>query len=146
MTYTKSVFNYKSALVRNRLYSGMAYTILGVLSFIFPSVYVFNFIFLVFGGFYLVQVYRWKNFGYISISDICIKKNSWLPVKIDVKDITGIRYYIGEIRVLSDNKSMRIEKEYLNNQDLEILEEKLKHIIFREERSEQFKLQHMKTL
>lgn len=130
MRNSEFTFKFKEPIVRNSLLSGIVYTILGILSFVFPNVYFFNFVFLFFGGFFFVQWYRRKKFGYIILSTSSIVKHYWWPNKILLKDITGIRYYVGEIRILSNTKTLRIEKEFLSDQDLELLEEKVKQIVF----------------
>lgn len=49
--------------------------------------------------------------------------------KIDIKNLTGIRYYVGVLSLIADHKTIDINKEFLSEPDFETLEKKVKSIL-----------------
>jgi hypothetical protein len=121
----KFKFKYRPKQFKSHLYGGIVSVVMGLVYLIFFELSV-GFFFLLYGILMLVNYYYSKNFSYIIIENKGIKVNRFIPKKIRWEDYTGMKFYVGDIRVLSKNKSIDINKELLNDVDIEIIEEELK--------------------
>jgi len=125
MTNDKFKFKDRPKQFKSHLYGGIVSVVMGLVYLIFFELSV-GFFFLLYGILMLVNYYYSKNFSYIIIENKGIKVNRFIPKKIRWEDYTGMKFYVGDIRVLSKNKSIDINKELLNDVDIEIIEEELK--------------------
>lgn len=123
---TKSLkFDYKSKYLRNILILGIMYLVLGFSSLYFNG-YGFLTILVFFGFLALSNFYLWKTKGYVSIDKKGIHINRLWSRHIPWKDFKGMRYYTDSIKLLYNNKSVDIQKDFLIEEDLKQLEVEIK--------------------
>jgi hypothetical protein len=120
-------FYYKKHFSKSYLFTGIAYLLIGTSSLIFEYKYLYFFTIL--GAAFIVEYYLSKTKGYISIDDKYIRKHRGWPKKIKLEDIGGIRYYVGDLTILTDKKSLSIDKEFLQEEDFDALELQIKKVI-----------------
>lgn len=123
---TKSLkFDYKSKYLRNILILGIMYLVLGFSSLYFNG-YGFLTILVFFGFLALFNFYLRKTKGYVSIDKKGIHINRLWSRHIPWKDFKGMRYYTDSIKLLYNNKSVDIQKDFLIEEDLKQLEVEIK--------------------
>ena len=128
MSETIQRFYYKKKFLKSPVILGLGYLSMGILGAGFCD-HKYMYFFIVAGLGFIVENYLKKTKGYISIDDKFIRNHHGWPKKIELEKITGIRYYVGDLTVLSDKKSMSIEKEFLDEEDFQQLEAQIKAIL-----------------
>ncbi len=115
-------FYYKRKILKTQLYTSVGYFVVGLFAVVsFKLTYLY--FFLIIGSGFFIQYYLSKSKGYIRVDDKCLTKYQGWPKKIELKKITGIRYYVGDLTVLSETKKISIEKEFLEKEEFEALED-----------------------
>lgn len=118
-------FKYRPKQFRSHLYGGISSIVIGVVYLIFFQEFT-SYFFILYGFLFLINYYYSKNLSYVVIDNEGIKINRFIPKRITWQNYEGIRFYVGDIRVLSKNKTLHINKEFLTPTDIEIIEEELK--------------------
>ena len=121
-----SKFNYNPKYLKNMLILGIMYLLLGFSSLYFIDGSSFLTILIFIGFVVLTYIYFWKSKGYVSIDEngICVFRFS--SKHIAWEDLKSMRYYTDSIKLLYNNKSVDIQKEFLIEEDLNRLEEEIK--------------------
>jgi hypothetical protein len=119
---------YKKKLLKWQIPAGILYSMIGVSAFFITDVYFLGFN-LIIGLAYFFQYYIWSKYGYISINNEYITRYRFWKKRIPTKDITKMKYYVGDLTLISEDKEMSIDKEHLKDGDFEVLENKIKSII-----------------
>jgi hypothetical protein len=118
-------FKYRPKRFRNHLYGGIFSVAFGLV-FLYFNQELMAYFWLFYGIVFFISYFNSNNFSYIIIDNEGIEVNRFLPKRIKWKDYKGMKFYVGDIRVLSKNKSIDINKKFLNDVDLQIIEEELK--------------------
>ncbi|NBC57488.1 MAG: hypothetical protein GVY05_04295 [Bacteroidetes bacterium] len=119
-------FNYKTKYLKSILILGIMYVILGVLSIFLIEESNFLTVLIFFGFISLIYVYLWKSRGYVFLNDKGIYINRLWSRHIAWNDFKGLRYYNHAIKLLYKNKSINIDKNFLSEKDVLILEKEMK--------------------
>ncbi len=128
MAKTLQRFYYKKKFLKSPIILGVGYLSMGILGAVFFN-QKYMYFFIAAGLGFIVENYLKKTKGYISLDDKFVRSHHGWPKKIELDKITGIRYYVGDLTILSDKKSMSIEKEFLEKEDFEKLEIQIKQIL-----------------
>lgn len=118
-------FKYRPKQFKGHLYGGIVGVLIGLVFLIFFTGST-ALIFIFYGILMLVNYYYSKNFSYVVIDNKGIKIKRFIPKSITWVNYEGMGFYVGDIRVLSKNKTLHINKEFLTQTDLQIIEEELK--------------------
>lgn len=124
----KYKYHYKTSFLKGQLFSGILYIVIGLSSFFFPSIIFLKFL-IVLGFLYFFQYFRWSKFGYISIDEKYIRRNHLLTKRISISELKGLKYYVGTLTLITEKKTLNINKEFLPEKDFESLEKHIKSII-----------------
>ncbi|MDO1501750.1 hypothetical protein Q2T40_16570 [Winogradskyella maritima] len=121
--------NYKKKQLKQFLYLGLVWLLLGVIQvWLMFDQWWLSLGWLILGLIYVYIYAQRKSNGYMTISNSEIKQNWWFGKRIPTSDIAEIKYFAGDYVVLSENKTIRINKEYLNEESLERLKERLEDL------------------
>jgi len=118
-------FKYRPKQFKPFLYGGIVGIAMGLIYMIFFSELTSIF-FVLYGLLMLSNYFYSKNISYVILDDKGIKVNRFFPIRFKWEDYEGLRFYVVDIRVLSKQKTIHINKEFLNQVDIEIIEEELK--------------------
>ena len=124
---TKSLkFDYNPKYLRKILILGIMYLVLGFSSLYFIDSSSFLTILIFIGFVVLTYIYFWKSKGYVSIDENGIYVYRFLSKHIAWEDFKGMRYYNDAIRLLYNDKSLDIKKDFIFEDDLKRLEDEIK--------------------
>lgn len=118
-------FKYKPKPVKSFLYNGIGFMIIGIISLINPS-WLSPYVFIGYGFISFINYYYLKNTAYVIIDHEGLKLNRYISKRIAWADFEGIRFYVSHLTVLSKDKTIDINKEFLSAKDLQIIEKQLK--------------------
>jgi len=118
-------FKYRPKQFKPFLYGGIVGIAMGLIYMIFDTGFTSKF-FVLYGLIMLFNFFYSENTPYVILDEKGIKVNRLFSKRIKWEDYEGLRFYVGDIRVLSKQKTIHINKEFLNQVDIEAIEEELK--------------------
>lgn len=118
-------FKYKPKPVKSFLYNGIGFMIIGIIGLINLS-WLSPYVFIGYGFISFINYYYLKNTAYVIIDHEGLKLNRYISKRIAWADFEGIRFYVSHLTVLSKDKTIDINKEFLSAKDLQIIEKQLK--------------------
>lgn len=118
-------FKYKPKQAKSFLYNGIGFMIIGIIGLINLS-WLSPYVFIGYGFISFITYYYFKNIAYVIIDHEGLTLNRYISKRIAWADFEGIRFYVSHLTVLSKDKTIDINKEFLSAKDLQIIEKQLK--------------------
>lgn len=118
----KTIIPFKSSQLKQFLYLGMVWLALGVFQiWLIADQWWLGLGWIILGLFYLAFYFYRKQKGYVQIDDKKIKKFGFPSKQMNIQDIEKVNYFAEDYIITSKSVELRLNKNYMNDEGLELL-------------------------